>query len=206
MTWHCIALLALLTGQTWPRCFQSLECCEYCCHPATIRACTTPSVSTSANQNPKYFGKVWQQNKWNFANFLQPPLITCQEMRRPEWKESNVVSSWEPNKPKKRCFSFEPFLFLAKPSCYWTVHTPSCHQLTLVRDTALQVYFSFWVFPVPLIDLMSNTDQRQAWTQTSADQSWLDSPHLPAHQSFLFGLDATWSFIFSCSIRIRIGL
>ena len=86
MTWHCNALLALLTGQTWPRCFQSLECCEYCCHPATIRACTTPSVSTSANQNPKYFGKVWQQNKWNFANFLQPPLITCQEMRRPEWK------------------------------------------------------------------------------------------------------------------------
>ena len=123
MTWHCIALLALLTGQTWPRCFQSLECCEYCCHPATIRACTTPSVSTSANQNPKYFGKVWQQNKWNFANFLQPPLITCQEMRRPEWKESNVVSSWEPNKPKKRCFSFEPFLFLAKSSCYCSAHT-----------------------------------------------------------------------------------
>ena len=165
MTWHCIALLAPLTGQTWQRCLNALN------SPLkpgvtlnTIRACTTPSVSTSANQNTKYFSKLWQQNNLNIGQFASSTFhhMSCQgwkvqEMRRPECQElfqPAPPQTWELFQPPPHTWldSWRPVLFLFQAKHFSLSSTPPCHQeeskncftSSLLMTTA---YFQYFLSP-----------------------------------------------------------
>ena len=227
---HCLASTA--DRSDLPRCLNALN------SPLkpgvtlnTIRACTTPSVSTSANQNTKYFSKLWQQNNLNLVNSPQAPFITClaRVERFKKWEDQSVKNcSSLLLLTLENCFNLLLTLdltaggqcrFYFKQSLFLSpLHHPVIRKSP---KNVLQVYF-WWQLLIFSIFCPLDWSDVSHWSETSLDTDvyWPELARLnsPLWSSVIYILSACYceyqlefrlilfSFVTVRSIRIRIVL